>query len=141
MFRPARQGLAVVLVCTRNDERTIGDALDSVLEQSAPQCSYRTLVVDDGSTDATCRIVEGYGDAGVELVRMPRSHGRAAACNEALARIDTPCFIRLDGDGRFERDLVEALLEARYMAGADVAFTDRFEEPPGGGRQVRRLRH
>jgi len=132
-------GAAVVLVCTHDDEPTVADALESALEQSAPSSSYRVLVVDDGSSDATPRVAGRYARFGVELVRLPHNGGLAAACNAGLRRIDAPYYVRLDGDDRFERELMESLLETSRETGADIVVTDRFEEDPDGRLEVRRL--
>jgi glycosyltransferase involved in cell wall biosynthesis len=127
-----------VLVCTFNDESTIADSLQSMLAQTAPPSSYRIVVVDDGSTDATRWILEAYRGR-VEIVHMPSNGGLAAACNEGLSRIDTPSFVRLDTDDRFDPDLIAALLQCREATQADVVFTDRWEQAPDGRRTHRRL--
>jgi glycosyltransferase involved in cell wall biosynthesis len=127
-----------VLLCTHNDEQTVTYALGSALAQTAPPSRYRVLVVDDGSTDATPRVLESFRER-IELVRLPRNRGLAAACNEGLRRIRTPSFVRIDGDDRFDEDMIASLLECREARGADVVVTDRWEQKPTGGMQVRRL--
>lgn len=134
-----RDGLATVLVCTFNDEATIAEALESVLEQTAPPASYRVLVVDDGSTDGTADIVDACRSDRLEVVRLPRNRGLPAACNEGLERIRAPAYVRVDADDRCDPNLVEALLEAHLLQGADIVSTDRWEEHPGGERELRTL--
>jgi glycosyltransferase involved in cell wall biosynthesis len=72
-------------------------------------------------------------------VRLPRNSGLVTACNEGLGMVGAPSFIRLDGDDRFEPELIETLLEARYLSGADLVFTDRWEQTVDGRRVLRRL--
>jgi glycosyltransferase involved in cell wall biosynthesis len=127
-----------VLVCTFNDESTIADSLQSALAQTAPPSRYRILVVDDGSTDATRWILDAYRER-VEVVDMPRNGGLAAACNEGLRRIDTPSFVRLDTDDRFDAELIASLVACRDSTGSEVVVSDRWEQLPNGRRQVRRL--
>jgi glycosyltransferase involved in cell wall biosynthesis len=134
---PARR--AAVLVCAHNEEATVADALDSALDQTASRESYRILVVDDGSTDGTRDILSRYARLGVEVIRLPRNRGLADACNAGLRAITEPWFVRLDADDRFERGLLEALLQVREDTGADMAFADRWEEDPDGRRVLRRL--
>jgi glycosyltransferase involved in cell wall biosynthesis len=138
-MRRCDSGIATVLICTFNDEETIAAALESALAQTAPRASYRILVVDDGSTDATPTIVHGYRREGVDVMRLPSNCGLVTACNEGLRTVGAPCFVRLDGDDRFEPELIEMLLEARYMRGADLVFTDRWELHADGRRVHRRL--
>jgi glycosyltransferase involved in cell wall biosynthesis len=132
-------GIATVLICTFNDGATVGSAIESALVQTAPRESYRILAVDDGSTDATPAVLHGYREEGVDVMRLPRNSGLVTACNEGLRMIGSPCFIRLDGDDRFEPELIESLLEARYICGADLVFTDRWERDAAGVRVLRRL--
>jgi len=127
-----------VLLCTYNDEQTVTYALGSALAQTAPPSRYRVMVVDDGSTDATPRVLESFRGR-IELVRLPANRGLAAACNEGLRRIRTPSFVRLDGDDRLEADMISSLLECQEATGADVVVTDRLEQRPTGRIQVRRL--
>ncbi len=76
-----------------NGERFIADAIRSVLGQTWPV--YECIVVDDGSTDGTARVVEEFGDA-VRLIRQlntgvsgARNAGVAAARGELVAFLDS----------------------------------------------------
>jgi glycosyltransferase involved in cell wall biosynthesis len=132
------QLVVTVLVCTYNDELTIADSLQSVLAQTAAPSRYRVLVVDDGSTDATRWILDRYQER-IEIVHMSENRGLVAACNEGLSRIETPFFLRLDTDDRLDPELLTALLECHGSTGADLVFTDRWEQLPSGRRQLCRL--
>jgi glycosyltransferase involved in cell wall biosynthesis len=77
-----------------NGELYVGEALDSVLGQT-----YRPLeviVVDDGSTDGTARIVAGYGERVSYLAQSNAGH--AAARNRGIhaARGDFVAFLDAD---------------------------------------------
>lgn len=132
------QPTVTVLVCTFNDALTLADSLQSAVAQTAAPSRYRILIVDDGSTDATRWILDSYRER-AEVVQMPENRGLVAACNEGLRRIDTPWFIRLDTDDRFDPELVASLLACRDSERADVVFTDRWEQLPDGRRRLRRL--
>jgi glycosyltransferase involved in cell wall biosynthesis len=52
--------LVSVVVPTYNHARYLGEAIDSVLAQDYP--NMELIVLDDGSTDDTREVLEGYGD-------------------------------------------------------------------------------
>src|SRR4051794_979079 len=68
---PAAEGPTIsVVVPAYNEERHIAEALDAVLAQTLTP--LEVIVVDDGSTDRTAAVVEGYG----EQVRLIRQENR-----------------------------------------------------------------
>lgn len=132
------QSQLTILVCTFNDQWTIADSLQSALAQTAAPSRYDVLVVDDGSTDSTRWILDFYRER-IQVVDIPQNQGLAAACNYGLARIQTRSFIRLDTDDRFDPDLVASALACQASTGADLVFTDRWEQLPNGRRNLRQL--
>lgn len=109
-------------------EATVGAALESILWQSYRD--FELIVVDDGSTDATPRIVEAH-DGPVRLVRQEnggvssaRNRGIAEATGELLSLCDADDFL-------FERHL-EALVERYDRGGADVVTANSYWLLPGG---------
>lgn len=66
-----------VIVLTYNQEETIGETLDSILEQEAP-FPYEIVVSDDCSYDSTARICRDYADFYPDRIRFrqtPRNLG------------------------------------------------------------------
>ena len=72
-----------LVVPVYNEEAAIARTLDALLALDYPTDRRHILVVSDASSDATDRIVEGYADRGVRLVRLGRRSGKTAAENEA----------------------------------------------------------
>jgi cellulose synthase/poly-beta-1,6-N-acetylglucosamine synthase-like glycosyltransferase len=56
---PSRHSVTV-LIPARNEEKNIGRCLDGLLRQDHHHDSIEFIVIDDGSTDATARIVNEY---------------------------------------------------------------------------------
>jgi protein involved in polysaccharide export with SLBB domain/GT2 family glycosyltransferase len=82
-----------VVIPAFNVEAYIGDCLDSVLQQT--EADFEVIVVDDGSTDSTATIVQGYADPRVRLVQrsngglaVARNTGIASACGQLIAFLD-----------------------------------------------------
>jgi len=81
-FAPRRVS---AILPVRNGEPWIAGKLESLLALDYPPGLVEILVVSDGSTDATARIVEQYaGRGGIRLITTP-PEGKAQALNLALA--------------------------------------------------------
>ena len=99
---------------------------------------YRLVVVDDGSTDDTQRILKDYkSKLSLEVVRHPINRGLGETERDGFEHIarqaDAGDFIvRIEGDDthepRYLFDLIDKLKE-----GYDVVNTSRFQ--PGGGQK------
>lgn len=83
-----------VIVAAYEAERTIGEALQSALDQTLP--ATQIIVCDDGSGDRTAAIVESFGRR-VKLIRR-RNQGPAAARNAAIGAATADWVVNLDAD-------------------------------------------
>jgi glycosyltransferase involved in cell wall biosynthesis len=96
-----------VITTVYNGERFIAESIDSVLAQE--DVDLELVVVDDGSTDGTLRVLEAVDDPRVRVLSRPRQ-GRARALNEAVAHSRAPILAVHDADdlclpGRFSHPL------------------------------------
>jgi glycosyltransferase involved in cell wall biosynthesis len=97
-----------VVVPVYNRRQTIRRAIDSVLSQS--YLPVEIVVVDDGSTDGTQDILEGYGDK-LTLVSMPENSGPSRARNEGIEHAKTGWIAFLDSDDRWKKDKLKGQVE------------------------------
>jgi glycosyltransferase involved in cell wall biosynthesis len=110
-----------VVIPVYNAERTIGRAINSVLDQDFD--SREIIVVDDGSTDSSAAIVEAYGDH----VRIFRQANRgAAAARNAGARAAAGEYLAfLDADDEWLPGKLRACVDVLDAApGAVIAYSD-----------------
>ncbi len=84
-----------VVVCSYNGSRTIADTLDHLERVAYP--NFETIVVSDGSTDATAEIARRYN--GVRVIETAnaglssaRNTGMRAATGEIVAYIDDDAY-------------------------------------------------
>ena len=93
-----------VVITVYNLEEFVNEAIDSSLGQTRPP--FEVIVVNDGSTDNSDRIIRGYGDR-VRYVCLPENVGglRAGLAGLELARGDLVAF--LDGDDVWESAKLE----------------------------------
>lgn len=99
--------LVSILIDNYNYAALLGDAIESALSQSYPH--VEVVVVDDGSTDDSRRVIERFGTRIVPVLKA--NGGQGSAFNAALAasRGEILCF--LDSDDVFTPDKVERVVE------------------------------
>ncbi len=127
------RGDVSVVIPTYNRAALVGGDIDSVLAQSYPHC--RAIVVDDGSTDDTPRVLARYGgDPRVRVLRQP-NRGVAAARNAALAQIEGDYVAFLDSDDvwyPWKLSAQVSLLEGLAAKGVGMLWTDMDIVDAGG---------
>ena len=80
-----KSSLVSVIIPAYNHERFVGPAIESVLQQS--HANIELIVVDDGSTDATARVIRSYADPRLHYVYEENQDAYNALNNGlALAR-------------------------------------------------------
>ena len=87
-------------ITTYNRASYLPEAIESVFAQTFTD--YELLVVDDGSTDETGRVLEPYRDR-IRYVHQENG-GRSAARNRAVREARTPYISFLDSDDRWLPD-------------------------------------
>ena len=102
------QPTVAVVIPAYNAERFIRKALDSVLAQTAPVSEI--VVVDDGSKDATCEVVESYGDR-VRLLRQ-KNQGPSGARNLGTRSSSSEFIAYLDADDAWHPEKIAKQLAA-----------------------------
>jgi glycosyltransferase involved in cell wall biosynthesis len=85
-----------VLIIAHNRAHTIGAAVRSVLAQTLTD--FELVVVDDGSTDDTAEVLDGFRDPRLRLVRTSFNQGIPQARNRALAEARGEFIAWLDSD-------------------------------------------
>ncbi|MFD0436552.1 bi-functional transferase/deacetylase [Streptomyces sp. WAC 01325] len=110
-----------VLVPAYNEAKCIENTVRSLMASEHP---IEVIVIDDGSSDGTARIVEAMGLPNVRVVRQMNA-GKPAALNRGLANARYDIIVMMDGDTVFEpatvRELVQPFGDPRVGAVAGNA--------------------
>lgn len=114
MSRP----LVSVVLPIRDGAATLDAALASLARQSLRD--FEVVAVDDGSTDATPRILRGWAarDPRVRVFRTPRE-GIVTALQRGLAAARAPFVARMDADDLSHPERLAAQLEFLRRTGLD----------------------
>ncbi|MDO8431593.1 MAG: glycosyltransferase family A protein [Candidatus Binatus sp.] len=110
-----------VIIPVFNGERTIRAAIESALAQDFE--GSEVIVVDDGSTDSTARLLAGYG-ARIKVVTQS-NRGVCAARNTCVAAASGKYLAFLDADDEFmPGKLAKSYRALEQNPGAALAFSD-----------------
>ncbi|WP_089106605.1 bifunctional polysaccharide deacetylase/glycosyltransferase family 2 protein [Streptomyces hyaluromycini] len=104
--RPVTEPVSV-LVPAYNEAKCIENTVRSLTASEHP---VEILVVDDGSTDGTARIVENLDLPGVRVIRQQNA-GKPAALNRGLRNARHDIIVMMDGDTVFEPATVRELVQ------------------------------
>ncbi|MDQ1019160.1 glycosyltransferase [Streptomyces afghaniensis] len=96
-----------VLVPAYNEAKCIENTVRSLAASDHP---IEVLVIDDGSSDGTARIVEAMGLPNVRVVRQLNA-GKPAALNRGVANARYDLIVMMDGDTVFEPSTVRELVQ------------------------------
>ena len=117
--------VSVIMTC-HNEERFIGAAIESVLDQTAFHRIREVIVVNDGSTDSSAEVLAGFERREHKVtVLAANGVGLPAARNLAIRRAGGAYLAILDGDDLWAADKLERQL-ALFDAGCDagLAYSD-----------------
>lgn len=101
--------LVSVIIPVHNAENYIAECLNSIIEQT-----YRNieiLIVDDGSTDNTSRILNNFNDERIKIIHH-ENLGASAAKNTGLKYAQGEYIQFLDADDILSKDKIEAQIIA-----------------------------
>lgn len=121
--------LVSVVIPTYNAVTFLAATLDSVLAQTYPNLDI--IVVDDGSTDATPRLLDSYGDR-IRVLRQANA-GQAAARNYGAHEAKGEMLAFLDSDDLWDPDKIarQVALLARFTEALAVYCDHRAIDDQG----------
>lgn len=109
------------IITAYNSEHFLGDAIDSALAQT--HRAHEIIVVDDGSTDGTAKLVEGYRNS-VRLIYQQNA-GPAAARNHGVRAASGTWVAFLDSDDLWMPDKLQWQLARADATGVGFVYTNR----------------
>ena len=119
--------LISVIVPVYNTGEELKRCVDSILAQT--ECSLELILVDDGSTDGSGALCDGYAARDPRVRVLHRENAGVSAARNAgldMARGEWVAFC--DGDDWLEPDMYETLLGVGRTTGADCVFCGFLRE-------------
>lgn len=125
------QPTLTLLIPAYNEAAVIGEKLRNSLEQNYPRDRLRVVVVTDGSTDGTDRLVAAHAGTGVQVLHQPQRQGKAAAVNRAMPHLTGEVVAFTDANAMLAPGALASLV--RPFADPRVAGVAGEKRVTGGG--------
>lgn len=100
--------VSIIIPC-HNEERYLKGCIDSVLAQSYKD--FELIMVDDGSSDGSGRIIKGYKDKRIRYIRNAVSLNGARARNKAISVARGRLLFFTDADCIVDKDWLRSGVE------------------------------
>jgi glycosyltransferase involved in cell wall biosynthesis len=100
-----------VIVCTYNNDKSIADCIDSILNQT--YTNFELIIVNDGSTDKTNSIISSFSDPRIVYINLSENCGSIGKVrNLSIGHVKGEYIFFTDGDCRAKQDWIEKGLTA-----------------------------
>lgn len=102
--------VSVIMPCY-NEEKNIKECLDAVFSLDYPKNKIEVIVVDDGSTDNTHKILEGYSKRKGNIFILTGMHeGKSASLNLGARKAKNEIIFAVDADTVLDKDALKRLV-------------------------------
>ncbi|WP_159588038.1 rhamnan synthesis F family protein [Chelativorans xinjiangense] len=101
--------LVSIIMPTRNRAYCIGHAIESVISQT--HSNFELIVVDDGSTDNTEKVITSINDPRIRYIKNTESGGPSKARNIGLRTARGEWVFFLDSDNAWRCNMIEFMLK------------------------------
>ncbi len=105
-----------VIIPTFNQQEFLSDCIDSILNQTVKP--HEIIVINDGSTDNTRGILEGYEDK-IKVIHQVNK-GLASARNTGIMNATGDYILPLDSDDLLQDNCIERLTKVIEDTNADI---------------------
>lgn len=125
-----------VITPTYNREKYIKKCIESVLTQTLNDVEF--IIIDDGSTDSTSKIIKEYTDERIKYVKQVNS-GIGISRNNGIKMSKGDYIVFLDSDDYLEKDALEKMYHEAVSEGLDIVVTDFYNFYLNGKKKEEKL--
>lgn len=122
-----------IIVPVYNGAEFLRPCIDSILAQSF--CDLEIILVDDGSTDESPEICDGYAALDKRVICIHQENAGAAAARNRGLKVSTGKYIAfVDSDDWIDQDMYETMVSAAEERSCDLVICDCVKESETGSQ-------
>ena len=122
---PGSYRLLSVIVPVYNERVTVAEVIRRIRAVDVP-VSVEVIVVDDGSSDGTEKVLTALADSTVRVLTHPVNRGKGAAIRTGMAAARGDLLLVQDADLEYDPEDWPRLLEPILRGKAQVVYGSRF---------------
>ena len=115
-----------ILIPVFNEEKTIIKVLTRIKETKISNLNYEIIVINDGSTDNTKKVLDENKDLYNLFINNQRNSGKGFSIRKGIAAAEGDAIVIQDADLEYDPINYKALLEPLVLGVADVVYGSRF---------------
>ncbi len=121
-----------VIIPAYNAEKSIRKTIDSIVSQDFFKKDLEIVVVNDGSTDKTLKILKSYGNA-IKIINNRKNQGAVKSANIGFKAAKGEYVIKLDSDDVFLQGILKEMAEILDKESeVDFIYCDYYEKSSEG---------
>ena len=114
-----------VIMSVYNNEKFLNEAIESILLQTL--CDFEFIIVDDGSTDYSTKIIESYLDPRIRIIKNNLNIGLTKSLNKAINFATGKYIARQDSDdisleNRLEKQVVDLEKNKSILSATGIIY-------------------
>lgn len=126
-----RNPVVSIIMAVYNAESTLSRMLDSIINQTFQ--NWQLIAVNDGSTDASRRILESYASLDQRITIINKTNGGVASARQTgIEQSSGTYLIHADSDDYIEPDMINSMYTLALQENADMVIADYYVEHPSG---------
>jgi glycosyltransferase involved in cell wall biosynthesis len=118
-----------IIIPVYNEQETIGEVIDKVINVDLGDIEKEIIISDDGSTDASAEVIEEYTQQTANLIKVhtsPINLGKGAAVRLGLSYATGDIVIIQDADLELDPNEYLQLIQPIREGETDVVYGSRF---------------
>jgi len=118
-----------LLVPAYNEESTIIELLETLNSIPSHEVEVQIVVIDDGSTDQTKKLLESREDLYNKFIPLEKNLGKGGAVREGLKHCNGDYVLFQDADLEYDPHEIPKLMDVLLKFKPDVVYGSRFIAP------------